>query len=28
LEQYLERLPGLGRWFIDIPPPSLDEVIN
>jgi hypothetical protein len=26
LEQYLERLPGLGRWFIDIPPPSLDEV--
>ena len=27
LEKYLERLPGLGRWFIDIPPPSLDEVI-
>jgi transposase len=27
LEKYLERLPGLGRWFIDIPPPSLDEFI-
>lgn len=27
LERYLERLPGLGRWFIDIPPPSPDEVI-
>lgn len=26
-EKYLERLPGLGRWFIDIPPPSLDEAI-
>ena len=27
LEKYLERLPGLGRWFIDIPPPSLDELL-
>jgi hypothetical protein len=26
LEQYLERLPTLGRWFIDIPPPSLEEL--
>jgi transposase len=26
LEQYLDRLPSLGRWFIDIPPPSPDEV--
>ena len=25
LEQYLERLPTLGRYFVDIPPPSLDE---
>jgi hypothetical protein len=28
LEKYLERLPGLGRWFVDIPPPSPDELIN
>jgi hypothetical protein len=28
LEKYLERLPGLGRWFIDIPPPSPDELLN
>ena len=27
LEKYLERLPGLGRWFIDIPPPRLEELI-
>jgi hypothetical protein len=26
LEPYLERLPTLGRWFIDILPPSLDEL--
>ena len=26
LEKYLERLPGLGRYFVDIPPPSLDEL--
>ena len=28
LEKHLERLPTLGRWFVDIPPPSLDEVIS
>ena len=26
LEQYLERLPGLGRYFIDIPPPRSGEL--
>ena len=28
LEQHLQRLPGLGKWFIDIPPPSPDLVFN
>jgi len=23
LEKSLDRLPGLDRWFMDIPPPSL-----
>ncbi|HKB40049.1 MAG TPA: transposase [Gemmataceae bacterium] len=28
LERHLQRLPGLGKWFIDIPPPSPDLVFN
>jgi Rhodopirellula transposase DDE domain len=28
LEKHLQRLPGLGKWFIDIPPPSPDLVLN
>jgi hypothetical protein len=28
LEQHLHRLPGLGKWVIDIPPPRPDLVIN
>jgi len=28
LEQHLHRLPGLGKWVIDIPPPGPDVGIN
>jgi hypothetical protein len=28
LAQHLQRLPELGKWFIDIPPPSPDLTIN
>ena len=28
MEQYLQRLPGLGKWSVVIPPPEVDDLFS